>query len=72
MKNLYFSILSRTSEDPEFKADNLANFIEGSSRIITDKAKIGWASQRFCLYPQEITIQFPAKVHLQKVEFLFH
>lgn len=29
MKNLFFSILTRSSEDPEFRADNLANFLEG-------------------------------------------
>jgi len=32
----------------------------------------GWQSQRFCVYPQEIVIQFPTLVHLKQVQFLIH
>lgn len=32
----------------------------------------GWTSQRFCVYPQSIIIQFPSRVRAKKLEFLFH
>ena len=33
---------------------------------------IGWQSQRFCVYPQELVLQFPCLVHLKQVQFLVH
>ncbi|EDV23945.1 uncharacterized protein TRIADDRAFT_57690 [Trichoplax adhaerens] len=32
----------------------------------------GWQSSRFCVYPQELIIQFERKIQLSKVQFLSH
>jgi centrosomal protein CEP104 len=33
---------------------------------------LGWQSQRFCLYPQEIILQFPNMVNVKQMQFLMH
>ena len=32
----------------------------------------GWQSQRFCLYPQELILQFQCPVHINQIKLLAH
>jgi len=33
---------------------------------------VGWESQRFCMYAQEIIVQFPQMVSIKQMQFLVH
>ena len=73
MKSLSFTVVSVSSEDPDFKASNLSSFVDCRKRFTIDKQLgPGWTSQRFAVFPQSVIIQFPSRVRAKKLEFLFH
>jgi centrosomal protein CEP104 len=64
---LNFKVFHCSSQDPSFPIGEL---VSPSSR---DQSELlGWQSQRFCVYPQEVVLQFPTLVHLKQVQFLAH
>ena len=51
-----------TSQDPSFPLNNLLN----------KENKIGWISNRFCTYPQEINIEFHSFVNIRQINILIN
>ena len=60
---LKYRIISCTSEDPEFPANEL---------LTPSPQSRGWQSMRFCDYPQEMTLQFMGPIRLRQIQFLSH
>ncbi|CAI2370206.1 unnamed protein product [Moneuplotes crassus] len=61
---LAYRIYRVTSQDQNYPVTEL---------LISDVSQTrGWRSQRFCDYPQELILEFPCKITLNKVNFLFH
>jgi hypothetical protein len=66
MSKYAFRVVSCTSNDEGCGAGNL-------EALIPDKNTRGWSSERFCQYPQVITLQFArGEVELRKLQFLIH
>ena len=51
-----------TSQDPQFPLNNLLN----------KNTKIGWISNRFCTYPQEIIVEFHSFVNIRQINILIN
>ena len=51
-----------TSQDPSFPLNNLLN----------KENKVGWISNRFCTYPQEINIEFHSFVNIRQINILIN
>ena len=57
---LQFRLISCSSEDPQYPiSDLISSFGE-------------WQSSRFCLFPQELIIQFLSPVIVNQIQFLSH
>jgi centrosomal protein CEP104 len=68
MAQLSYNIYTVTSEDPDHSAKELSL---ASSSLDSSESK-GWVSQRFCIYPQELILQFPTPVRLKQLQILLH
>ncbi|XP_017773624.1 PREDICTED: centrosomal protein of 104 kDa isoform X2 [Nicrophorus vespilloides] len=62
-KQIEFSVVYVTDEDPKFKANELNNH---------GPTVKGWQSQKNCDYPQEIIIQLAKRCYLSKIQLLMH
>lgn len=72
-----FKIISVTSQDHEHPALDLAEQLNTQVDHSLDEfrkvsTESGWHTQRFCLYPQDLVIMFPAMVKLQSIQILMH
>ena len=59
---LFYFKNNTTSQDPSFPLNNLLN----------KESKIGWISNRFCTYPQEIIIEFHSFVNIKQINILIN
>lgn len=57
---LPFRIVSVSSEEKDFPVIELT------------RSHVGWQTQRFCSYPQELTIQFFSPVHVNQIQIVSH
>jgi centrosomal protein CEP104 len=64
---LNFRVFHASSQDSQFTANELST---NDSR--DDDQASGWQSQRFCVYPQEIIVQFPSAVQISQMQLLVH
>jgi len=62
-QKINFRIVDFSGEDPQYPATEL---LTGSPQ------SKGWQSQRFCDWPQHITMQFFGPVRLKQIQFLSH
>ena len=61
---LTYNFVNFTSQDPNQPINNL---------LLDDNNKQGgWASNRYCTYPQEILIQFPSMVNIRQINILIN
>ena len=61
---LTYNVVNFTSQDPNQPINNL---------LLNDNNKQGgWASNRYCTYPQEILIQFPSMVNIRQINILIN
>ena len=60
---------ARNSEDDMPVEGDDENQVPGAG---DGAAHSGWQSQRFCVYPQDLIIQFPTLVKLTNLTFLLH
>ena len=67
MSDLNFRVFHCSSQDSIHMASELAS---NSGR--DDDPTVGWQSQRFCVYPQEIIVQFSSSVQIQQIQLLVH
>ena len=64
IKQLTYNIINFSSQDPFHPI----NFL-----LLKNKNnKNGWISSRYCIYPQEILIQFPQMVNIRQINILIH
>ena len=64
IKELKYNIINFSSQDPFHPI----NFL-----LLKNKNnKNGWISSRYCIYPQEILIQFPQMVNIRQINILIH
>ena len=68
---LSFHIFSCSSSDPDHEAAELGNIGE-QGEIGGSSKSDGWETQRFCIYPQELIIQFPTTIRLKQMQLLIH
>jgi centrosomal protein CEP104 len=61
MKIIPFTIPFSSSSDGNFPVSNLT---------LLSTEPIGWASSRFCIYPQEILVQFSTDITVRKIQLL--
>ena len=61
LSKLPYRIISYSSEDPQYPLSNLI-FQNGK----------GWQSNRFCIYPQEILIQFNFPVNINQINIIIN
>ena len=59
---LYYFRNNVTSQDPLYPLNNLLN----------KNNKIGWISNRFCTYPQEIIVEFHSYVYIKQINILIN
>ena len=59
---LYYFKNNVTSQDPLYPLNNLLN----------KNNKIGWISNRFCTYPQEIIVEFHSYVNIKQINILIN
>ena len=84
-KVLNYKIFSVTSQDHEYPAIDLVEQLSdaammsdvglGDSEVFNNQGAnghSGWQSQRFCVFPQDLIIQFPTLVKLSQLTFLLH
>ena len=64
---LNFRVFHASSQDSHFIASELS-----SNQTQDDNEAAGWQSQRFCVYPQEIIVQFPSSVQITQMQLLVH
>ena len=50
------------------------NFLnsDATDEQLIPQTHTGWQSQRFCVYPQDLVIQFPGMVKINQLSFLLH
>ena len=65
LSKLNFKVINITS----IEEDNKINPKEKFSKLL-QRGGFEWTSERFCSYPQEITIQFDSPVYLYQINFL--
>ena len=61
---LEYSFINFTSQDPIHPINSL--------NLKNNKNNIGWVSDRYCIYPQEILIQFPTMVNIKQINILIN
>ena len=61
LSKLPYRIISYSSEDPQYP---LSNLIQQNGK--------GWQSNRFCIYPQEILIQFSFPVNINQINIIIN
>ena len=61
LSKLPYRIISYSSEDPQYP---LSNLIQQNGK--------GWQSNRFCIYPQEILIQFNFPVNINQINVIIN
>lgn len=59
---LYYFKNNTTSQDPLYPLNNLLN----------KNNKVGWLSNRFCTYPQEIIVEFHSYVNIKQINILIN
>ena len=67
LSKLNFKIIDVSSIDE----DNNINFKERLEKLLQNKG-YPWTSERFCVYPQEIIVQFDSAVNLYQINLLSH
>ena len=61
---LTYNFINFTSQDPQYPINNL---------LLNEKNKKGgWASKRYCTYPQEILIKFSSMVNIRQINILIN
>ena len=61
---LTYNFINFTSQDPQYPINNL---------LLNEKNKNGgWASKRYCTYPQEILIKFSSMVNIRQINILIN
>ena len=65
MPKLQFKVVQSSGEDPDYPADALNEHGPSSK---------GWQTPRFCIYPQELILEFlaPDMVRIQQLQLLSH
>ena len=63
---LNFRIFHCSSQDAHHVITELTNMNRDPLQIK------GWQSQRFCIYPQELILQFQCPVHINQIKLLAH
>jgi centrosomal protein CEP104 len=59
-----FRIIEHTSADPEYAAENLT--------VPHSPFATGWQSERFCIFPQTITLELAQPSRIYKLQILSH
>ena len=61
---LEYSFINFSSQDPLHPINSLT--------LKDNKNNMGWVSNRYCIYPQEILIQFPSMVNIRQINILIN
>ena len=64
-RKITFNVVHASGEDELHPAQDLNTDRQGPQNT-------GWSSQKFCLYPTDLVIQFERRIVLKKVQLLSH